>query len=226
MKWQNLRSNYRREKRKLEGRSVEDITWPYFSLMRFLDDHSKFLNKKGATEEGMIFNLDKDEPECIVLCDDDDDCSLVIDTSEAASRKEEDPLRLDIDSDVYNVDWDPDNRLGGDSKTSPDSILGKRRWKITDVEDYDRSNHIIKNVVTEMSDDEDNDDASEQSSHNIEPAPDDVSDHDSVFLNSLLPAMRELTPLKNVEFKEELLRLLKCKMVESSQSYCEQILST
>ena len=96
LKWQNLRSNYMREKRKVthttSGSGVEStkISWPYYSMMSFLDESLQLKKTVGNipemyTEESAIPSGPQDAGN-EVHDTTNDDCNNEEHTSELQSR--------------------------------------------------------------------------------------------------------------------------------------------
>ncbi|XP_031337150.1 uncharacterized protein LOC116166341 [Photinus pyralis] len=240
-KWQNLRSNYMREKRKLKSvpsgaatNSVPKITWPYFKFLWFLDPTLKHKATSGNVPESVTANTDdtseghiesQDElqeesqqspPDSPRALEEDfhQQAYDVIRTSSCATpafgsltRRKRQIQTNETENAMQDVQREtqgdrqetyPDIRSPSGSTRSDDLLLrGKRQKKKIDTE-----NEIDRQYLKHLQAISDN-------------AKDD-QDPDLLFLRSLLPSMKQLGPLENLEFKGEVINLLQTKIRSQS----------
>lgn len=186
-KWQNLRSNYMREKRKVtnaaSGSAVEStkISWPYYCMMSFLDESLKHKKTVGNVPE----------------MDTDIETAMPTISPEAGNEAH----------DIINDDCG--NNEGRDSEfisETNNSICGN----IAAV--APKTTNIRKKRKQNPTNDDDIDIMYLQHLKQIASASEEANDPDLMFLKSLLPSIKKLGPLENLEFKGEVIQLLKNKL--------------
>ncbi|KAL7646530.1 UNVERIFIED_CONTAM: hypothetical protein RMT77_001781 [Armadillidium vulgare] len=179
-KWQNLRSNFMREIRKMKRDNFHRTSWVHFEALSFLKDrypaepsddplnYQNSFEEDSAVVDQLNANLSTgnfDEPAFPEVC---------------YFKQEE---QLDHESENVNKgEYISENEDRKDKKKKT-----KRKHSVCD---YTSNRHCDKEITLST----------------------EINDPDLMFLCSLLPSIKKLSSFQNLEFKGEVIELLKKKL--------------
>ncbi|PSN49367.1 hypothetical protein C0J52_12211 [Blattella germanica] len=192
-KWQNLRSNYMRERRKIRrlprGVNLKNvITWPYYNMLSFLG--SVIRQKKGGNDSDIDSSFDLEE-----------ESQHYRDETAEDEFETKYNIRNSDDLNDANATDEGNGKTANSESFTGSSILRKRKRANNLGEDNTHKLYLKRLEKLAAREEEDN-------------------DPDLMFLRSLLPSIKRLGPLENLEFRGEVIQLLKQKLTPPTPVVC------